>query len=376
MHEARLWCKLYEHLRDAQHGSNAMNIAIAILIKTAGATPQKAGAKMLIYPDGRLMGTIGGGCLEAAVKRRALQCIHETCAEIFSVSLDAHVNEEGPICGGLATVYVDAQLNAHLPTISHLIDLLERRLEGVLGISIHKDNGCVKAAWFIVELADQLNCAERWRVHGDDKDICAYIRHAMLAQKKFEDAIRRTLSSECVGVHELQLSENALTTVYLQSVKPAPVLLIAGAGHVGAAVAQIGALVGFEVVVVDDRPSFANRQRLPFASRIIVDNIPHAIKKFPIDTDTYIVIVTRGHVYDAEALSACINSPAKYIGMIGSRRKVKQIFDALLADGIATAERLAQVHAPIGLDIGSVTPEEIAVSIIAELIAVRRGKAK
>ena len=374
MHDAQVWRELHEHLQGAQREANAMNMAIAILIKTAGPTPQKAGAKMLVYPDGRLTGTIGGGCLEATVKRRALQCIYEARADMFSMNLDADVSDEGPICGGLATVYVDAQLNAHLPTISRLMDLIERRLQGVFGINIRKAGGRIEATWFVIALATQSSRVEEWCVHSDDEDARAYVHHAMLTQKEFENAIRKTLLSERADAHELRLNENVLTTVYLEPLKPAPILLIAGAGHVGAAVAHMGAMVGFEVVVVDDRPSFANRQRLPFANRIIVDNIPHAIKNFPINADTYIVIVTRGHAYDAETLRACINSPAKYIGMIGSRRKVKQIFDALLKDGIATAERLAQVHAPIGLDIGSVTPEEIAVSIIAELIAVRRRK--
>src|SRR5262249_25678718 len=129
---------------------------------------------------------------------------------------------------------------------------------------------------------------------------------------------------------------------------------------------------GFEVVVVDDRPSFANRERLPDADQVLVEEIVGAVRRWPKTPETYVVIVTRGHRNDAVVLREVIGTPVAYIGMIGSRRKVLTIYDEFLAEGLATPEQLARVHAPIGLDIGAVSVDEIAMSIAAELVMIRR----
>lgn len=162
--------------------------------------------------------------------------------------------------------------------------------------------------------------------------------------------------------------------VFLEPVLPEPHLLILGGGHVGQKVAILAKEVGYRVTVVDDRPEFANRQLFPQVDEVICESFASALDKIPIDPSTYIVIVTRGHRHDYYCLRRVISSPAAYIGMIGSSRKVKGIIEGLEAEGIPR-ERLARVHAPIGLDIGAETPAEIAVSILAEIIQVyRRGK--
>jgi xanthine dehydrogenase accessory factor len=161
--------------------------------------------------------------------------------------------------------------------------------------------------------------------------------------------------------------------VYLEPRLPAPRLLIAGAGHVGMAVARLGDFLGFAVEVLDDRPEFTSRVRFPRAERIIVGDPARELERAVIDGATYVVLVTRGHRHDAEALRACIRRPAAYIGMIGSARKVGLLRDEFLARGWASAAEWDLVHAPIGLPIGSRTVEEIAVSISAELVAVRNG---
>jgi xanthine dehydrogenase accessory factor len=136
-------------------------------------------------------------------------------------------------------------------------------------------------------------------------------------------------------------------------------------------VAEIGHLCGFRVVVLDDRPELASQERFPHASERIAGDIVRELGALPLTPATYIVIVTRGHAYDEAALRAVIDSPAAYIGMIGSRRKVRATFERLLADGV-TEEQLGRVRAPIGLDIGAQTPAEIAVSILAEIVMQRR----
>jgi xanthine dehydrogenase accessory factor len=183
---------------------------------------------------------------------------------------------------------------------------------------------------------------------------------------------RRLLQEGGEAPRRLSLAEGA-ATVYLEPILPRPVLLIMGAGHVGTALTHVAARIGFEVVVVDDRASFANKERLPDADQVIVDSVVEVARRWPKTPETYVVLVTRGHRNDAVALREVIGSPCAYIGMIGSRRKVLTIYEEFLAEGIATPEQLARIHAPIGLDIGALTVDEIAVSIAAELIVVRRG---
>ncbi len=147
-------------------------------------------------------------------------------------------------------------------------------------------------------------------------------------------------------------------------------LVIVGAGHVGQKVADLAADADFDVWVIDDRESYCNSERFPKAKRLIVNPIDVALKNLEVDSDTFCIIVTRGHNHDEEALFHLAESPGRYVGMIGSRRKIKLIFEDLLAEGISR-EALLRVHAPLGFDIGSQTVPEIAISIVAELIACR-----
>jgi xanthine dehydrogenase accessory factor len=161
--------------------------------------------------------------------------------------------------------------------------------------------------------------------------------------------------------------------VYIEPIEPSPELYVIGAGHVGFHLARLADEVGFRVHVIDDREKFANADRFPAAAEIVVDDIPAWIGRANLPPHAYAVIVTRGHTNDLEALRALAPRELRYLGLIGSRAKVARIYDALRADAMAS-ELLTRVHAPIGLDIGAVTPQEIAVSILAELIAVKHGK--
>ena len=161
--------------------------------------------------------------------------------------------------------------------------------------------------------------------------------------------------------------------MFLEPVLPAPRLLIAGGGHVARALAAQAWLVGFEVTVIDDRPEFTHPDRFPDGVATRCGPIAQQLADLPITPDTYVVIVTRGHRHDADALRACLHSSAAYIGMIGSRRKVKTIFEHLRHDGIQE-DLIQRVRSPIGLNIGSETPAEIAVSIMAEVIMLNRRR--
>src|SRR5262245_46174130 len=162
--------------------------------------------------------------------------------------------------------------------------------------------------------------------------------------------------------------------VYIEPIEPSPELYVVGAGHVGFHLARLAHEVGFQVHVVDDREKFANTERFPYAVEIAVEDIPAWIERTKIPAHAYVVIVTRGHTNDLDALRALAPRDLRYLGLIGSRAKVARIYDALVEEQMP-ADLLTRVHAPIGLDIGAVTPQEIAVSILAELIAVKHGKA-
>jgi xanthine dehydrogenase accessory factor len=159
--------------------------------------------------------------------------------------------------------------------------------------------------------------------------------------------------------------------VYVEPILPDPTLVIFGAGHVGRCVADIAATIGFRIVVVDDRIKYANRERFPNADALYVDSWEEVLKQLPVNDSSYLLIVTRGHQYDLACLRYALKSPAKYIGLMGSGRKIKLFYETLEKEGIDPTQ-FKRVHSPVGIEIGSETPEEIAVSIAAQLIAVRR----
>jgi xanthine/CO dehydrogenase XdhC/CoxF family maturation factor len=163
----------------------------------------------------------------------------------------------------------------------------------------------------------------------------------------------------------------------VEPMTPPPLLLVVGGGHVGQALARQAVLVGFDVAVIEDRPEFADPARFPGALAVRCGDVAEELRKFPLDGDTYVALVSRGHRTDAAALAACVREPAlAYVGMMGSRRKVALLRKEFVESGVATAEQFDRVHAPIGLDIGAESPAEIAASIVAELVAVlRKGKA-
>jgi xanthine dehydrogenase accessory factor len=174
------------------------------------------------------------------------------------------------------------------------------------------------------------------------------------------------------GEFVLPYDQNGAAKRYVEELGPPPMLVIAGGGHVGQALGAIASGLDFRVTVIDDRPEYASADRFPSATSRIIGEIEDELRRIAIDSQTYIVIVTRGHRHDGSALLSVIDSPAKYVGLIGSKAKIKTIFDDLIARAI-DAEKLARVHAPIGLELGAVTVPEIAISIAAELVAVRRG---
>jgi xanthine dehydrogenase accessory factor len=240
-------------------------VALVTITGSTGSTPQRVGAKMLVYEDGRTVGTIGGGCYENEAFWKAREAIKSRKPLNMSFELnDDFAQETGLVCGGQMDVFIEP-------------------------------------------------------------------------------------------------------------VEASPELYVFGAGHVGQFVGKMAHEVGFRVHVVDDREKFASAERFGPGVDVIVDDIPTWLEKHSLSATTYAVVVTRGHRHDLETMRGLLRSPLRYLGLIGSKAKVKRIFDMLREEGV-TPDTLRPVHAPIGLDIGAITPQEIAVSIVAELIAVKHGK--
>ena len=326
-------------------------IMLATIISTSGSTPASALSKMIIKNGGTVsVGTIGGGCMEGEVILHANRLFEANKAEILTFHLNEDNAEAGLICGGSLDVLIEPLTRDHIPIFREL----------------------------------QTRCAD-----GEDCIFATFISSdSFVKQKQIIDPTK-TLESE-IRFHQPQMQEiieKASSRNESQRVKTdegewifepimgSPGLIIFGGGHVSKFVSQTASMAGFRVTIIDDREKYANPQRFPEAVQTIVCDFSKAFSMLTIKNSTYIIIVTRGHSFDEIILEQAVKTQAKYIGMIGSKRKVLTTYDHLRQRGV-TDEMLNRVHAPIGLDIGAMTAEEIAVSIIAEMIRVRRGKKK
>lgn len=325
--------------------------ALGVVLDTRGSTPCKTGAKAVFLADGTILGTIGGGAVEAEAERVAAEAIQTGQAVVFEFQSQGHgVGDAEPICGGTMRVLVDPTGRTHRKAFEAAAAAEQHRSRGVLITRIGHGASVAVSVEYMPE--QEL----------DGRDLVLT-----------EDVVRSVVEKEEPRLIEDNSSGSPRTEVLLEPVIPRPLLLIAGAGHVGQAVAWQADAVGFEVVVFDDREEFLTPERFPQGMVVRCAAMEEAIGSFPVINGTYVVIVTRGHQHDAEVLTACLDRPATYIGMIGSRRKVAQMRRDLIESGRATAEAFDRVYAPIGLDIGAKTVPEIATSIVAQLIAVRRN---
>ena len=325
--------------------------ALATIIEARGSTPQTEGASALFSGEGLICGTIGGGIVEAEVQRKALSAIKKKKSSVFIFNLAHDASQEkGAICGGRLRILLETQTEKNEAAFRALGQSLKRRKPGVLATRIQRDptrkSLDIDRLWTGPDIRP--NALRGTPFSGFEGEV----RLAFLDRKPY-------LSHQKPGM------------LYLEPHFPLPLLLIAGAGHIGQAVAHLGKLLDFEVTVIDDRPEYACRERFPSADRIIVSDVGEAVGRFPISSDTYIVIVTRGHARDEEALRACIKRKAGYIGMIGSRRKVDLMKEKFRGCGWAASAEFDRIYSPIGISIHSKTVQEIAVSIAAELVSVR-----
>jgi len=339
------------HQKVVEFIDSGHSFAVALVLKADGSTPRKAGVRAIIDETGKIWGTLGGGLVEAEAQRRAVEACQSERPIVFDLNLyGASRADDVPICGGTMRILIDPTVAKYRASYVQVVEATQQRQRGVMLTTVRNTKHTeVTSQWFPQE--------------------------AIPSDAAFPgaDNIRSCLARERPQLFtESSQNPDVFTEVLVEPVIPKPLLVIAGGGHIGQALAFQANLVGFDITVIDDRPEFTNPALFPEGTTTRCGDIPKEIAAVPIASDTYIVIVTRGHKLDAETLEACIRTPAAYIGMIGSKRKVALIRNNFIESGFATEEEFDRVFAPIGLDIGAVTVSEIATSITAQLIAIRR----
>ena len=336
---------------------------LATIIRLTGSGPRGAGTKFLIMEDGSYVGTIGGGLLEAEVLKQAKNVFSTGQPARLKLSLmGKDVAETDMICGG----DVDVFLEPLLPDDEGQIAILKKSEE------IQKRGG----SGLLVTVVD----TERWGKEGSLKiflDSGGERIGGLAGMRNIEDELHRTLVQRLEkrepAVELLEDPQGKQIELFVERVLSNPFLYIFGGGHVSSQIVPLASKVGFKVVVVEDRSEFADPVRFPDAEEVFCYPFDDVMGRLPVDESSYIIVVTRGHLNDKTILEQALRTRARYIGMIGSRRKKAMIYEKLLEEGF-TQKDLDRVYAPIGLAIGAETPEEIAVSIVAELIQVRAGK--
>ncbi len=351
-----------EIVRDLKQGKN---IALATLISRIGSAPREEGAKYLIRRDGPSIGSIGGGCVEADVWQEGQNVIEKGEGKVLHFNLTSEqLAEGGLICGGNIKILIEPLREEFLPLYEEIIRIKQKGGSAILAtiISIDGKFPTRNGIKMMIKQGGEkignlfLNSEIEKRILGEFDSLLMGRRPRLVQFRsvKMDDSLKDV-------------------EILIEPISSEPTVYIFGAGHISQQLAYLAKMVKFKVVVIDDREMFANRERFPQADEVIVSNFEESFDKINIDQSSYIVIVTRGHLYDSLVLEKAIRTDARYIGMIGSKSKIRTLFKNLVEKGIKEDE-LKRVYAPIGIDINSETPEEIAVSIIAQLIKIRGEK--
>ena len=338
-------------------------VMLATIISTSGSTPASALSKMLVKNDcSTMVGTVGGGCMEADVFEHAKIIYPKRIAKIVSYRLTEDGIEQGLICGGTLTILIEPVTRDSTPLFDRLSRLRDEGEDCVLATMLSENGSSVEKA--IVGHPDSQTPADDT---GSSVSIEELKRKMAGTGINVEELVRKVYNRG-----ETEYVKTGYGEFILEPMPGKPSLVIFGGGHVSKYVSRTATMAGFGVTVVDDREMFANAKRFPEAENTVAVAYEHALDRVTIKPSTYIVIVTRGHRYDEIVLEQAVKTPARYIGMIGSKRKVFTTYQHLVERG-TPVESLKKVYAPMGLDIGAVTAEEIAVSIVSELIKIRRA---
>jgi len=329
--------EVYDVIRE--YLAKGMTGAVATIADKLGAAPRGEGAKMFVGEDGKFFGTVGGGCMEAEIWQEARKVAKTGEARFVHYRMNGkEIEDGGMICGGNVDIFLEPLIGRHRDLYDTVPVLEKKGRRAIIVTKFGKDH-------FSKSLVDAYG--GQW---GDP-----IAEHEVREYSRFFGEKHPKVVGDGVVVEPISIA----STVY-----------IFGAGHISRYLAQAAKMVDFNVVVTDDRTDFANKERFPEADKVIVSDFQKVFDLLDYAGDVYVVIVTRGHNHDALVLEEALKRPYKYIGMIGSKRKVKMVYDYLRGKGVEESV-LSGVHSPIGIKINSETPQEIAISIVAELIDVR-----
>ncbi len=303
------------------------------------------------------MGTLGGGCVEGDMWYLGTQILKEKGKPVFR---EYKLNEEmaargGLVCGGTMYIFIDP-----IFTVEYFQPFAEKIMNASQGGTPLAVTTVVNAPEKISSLGAKLLILEDGSTQGSlgDPDLD---REAISIGKKLA----------AFGENQFHRASDG-SQIYAEGFTTPPTLILVGGGHVNKAVSNLAVTLGFKIFVLDDRWEFANKERFPEAEEIVIADYSEGLNKLHINSNTYIVVATRGHKYDDLALASAIQTQARFVGLLGSKRKSILIYKNLINNNVPL-ERIQEVHAPIGLNIGALTPEELAVSIMAEIIMVRHG---
>jgi xanthine dehydrogenase accessory factor len=332
-----IYDKIYNFLESGKQGM------LATIVWTSGSTPAPAQSKMLLDTNGnRIAGTIGGGCVEDAIMRRCAALEDKQRAVIMDFELNDDEAESGLICGGTLKVLLEPINQSQSGIYKSIASRYGAGVESVLVTTLGPNSKTSKSL-----------------LDGSFNILSGNLENISIIPKTLFEKYQPVLQN---------IGSSTYITEPIEGRSP---LYIFGGGHVGKAVAKFSSLVGFNVTVVDDRIEFANKTIQPDADEVVCIPFRNISENLKISNSAFVVIVTRGHRYDELVLEKVLGFKPKYVGMIGSKRKVLVAFQHLLQKGVNEAS-LKQVYAPVGLNIGSISVEEIAVSIVAEMIKVKR----
>jgi xanthine dehydrogenase accessory factor len=338
-------------------------LALATLITRVGSAPRGVGAKYLIKEDGTSLGSIGGGCVEAEVWQGAKEVMRKGKGGVLHFELTSQqLAEGGLICGGNIDIFLEPLKEEFLDIYQEVVRLKQKGGAAILATLISVDGAFPKGK------------GSKVLIKASGEKVGSLLDGDELEQrilKEGEVSLREKRPTAIVLSSEKKEAPWKKMEILLEPISSEPTVYIFGAGHISQQLSPLAKRVQFKVVVIDDREMFANRERFPEADQVVVSEFEKCLGRLDIDPSSYIVIVTRGHLYDGAVLEQAIKTNARYIGMIGSKKKIRTLYQNLIKKGVPK-ETLDRVHAPIGIDINSETPEEIGVSIVAELIKVRR----
>ncbi len=336
------------------------NLCLATIVNQIGSAPRALGASFLVREDGSIAGTIGGGRLEADVITTAVQTLDSRESRIMHFRLKGtEVAQTDMLCGGDVDVYLEPVLaadQAALDIFAAAAQVLARGAQALMVTPLLP--------------GPQKSLTGRKLLISSDGETVGSVDVLPGLAADLKSDLTELVERSKPGLWMQQTAEGLKIDCFLEPVASAPVVYLFGGGHVSLQVANLVTMVGFKLIVMDDRPEFANPQRFPTADEVWARDYEDVLKNHELGPEAYVVIITRGHVYDKDVLAQALSKPAAYVGMIGSRRKREIIYRTLLDEGF-TQEDLTKVHSPIGLDIGAETPEEIAISIVAELVQER-----